>query len=68
VKGAAIGTIAVVGVGLFGTGVHGLAQVDGKLADAADRPKLHDVRDDLREKRDCPRPERRIRSDERRRL
>jgi hypothetical protein len=65
----AIGTIAVAGIGLFGTGVHGLAQVDGKLADAADRPKVHDVRDEPgATKGDCPRPERQIRSYDRRRL
>jgi hypothetical protein len=58
VRGLAIGAIAVAGVGLFGTGVHGLVQVDGKLADAADRPAIHDVRNELGTKGDCPRPER----------
>ena len=67
VRGAVIGTIAVAGLGLFGTGVAGLAQVDGKLADAADRPAAHDVRNELGGKEDCPWRER-IRSDERRRL
>ncbi|MGH2713116.1 MAG: hypothetical protein ACRDM7_04385 [Thermoleophilaceae bacterium] len=66
-RGAVIGTIAVAGLGLFGTGVHGLAQVDGKLADAADRPALNDVRNELGGKVDCPGPDRH-RSDERRRL
>ncbi len=70
-RGAAIGTIAVAGLGLFGTGVHGLAQVDGKLADAADRPAAHEVRNELGGKEDCPLREHERepdRSDERRRL
>ena len=53
-----IGTIAVAGLGLFGTGVHGLTQVDGKLADAAERPAVKQVRDEPGAKRDCPKPER----------
>jgi hypothetical protein len=68
VRGLAIGTIAVAGLGLFGTGVHGLAQVDGKLADAADRPATHQVRDAAGAKKgDCPYRERH-RSYERRQL
>jgi hypothetical protein len=58
VRAAAIGTIAAAGVALFGTGVHGLTQVDGKLADAADRPAMKQVRDETPKKRDCPKPER----------
>jgi hypothetical protein len=58
VRGVVIGTIAVAGLGLFGTGVHGLAQVDGKLADAADRPAVKQVRDEPGSKGDCPKPER----------
>jgi hypothetical protein len=54
VRGAVIGTVAVAGLGLFGTGVHGITQVDGKLADAADRPAVRDVRDERGAKRDCP--------------
>ena len=57
-RGLAIGTIAVAGLGLFGTGVHGLTQVDGRLADAADRPAVKQVRDETPKKRDCPKPER----------
>jgi hypothetical protein len=59
VRAVAIGTIAVAGLGLFGTGVHGLAQVDGKLADAADRPAAKQVRDERGAKGDCRKPERR---------
>jgi hypothetical protein len=59
VRGAAIGAIAVAGLGLFGTGVHGLTQVDGKLADAAERPAAKQVRDERGGKGDCPKPERR---------
>jgi hypothetical protein len=58
VRGVAIGTIAVAGLGLFGTGVHGLTQVDGKLADAADRPAAKQVRDERGAKGDCPKRER----------
>jgi hypothetical protein len=58
VRRVAIGTIALAGLGLFGTGVHGLAQVDGKLADAADRPAAKQVRDERGPKGDCPKPER----------
>jgi hypothetical protein len=58
VRGLAIGTIAVAGLGLFGTGVHGLTQVDGRLADAADRPAVKQVRDEPGAKGDCPNPER----------
>jgi hypothetical protein len=57
VRGLAIGTIAVAGVGLFGTGVHGLVQVDGRLADAADRPAVHEVKNELDARDDCPRRE-----------
>jgi hypothetical protein len=65
VRALAIGTIAVAGVGLFGTGVHGLVQVDGKLADAADRPAVHKVKNELDLRDDCPLPEQR-RSESRR--
>ena len=57
-RGAAIGTIAIAGLGLFGTGVHGLTQVDGKLADAAERPAVKQVRDEPGSKGDCPKRER----------
>jgi hypothetical protein len=68
VRRLAIGTIAVAGLGLFGTGVHGLAQVDGKLADVADRPAVHDVRNEPGAKGDCPWRERLDRRYDRRRL
>jgi hypothetical protein len=58
VRRVAIGTIAVAGVGLFGTGVHGLVQVDGKLADAAGRPAAHEVKNELDSRDDCPDRER----------
>jgi hypothetical protein len=64
----AIGAIAVAGLGLFGTGVHGLTQVDGKLADAAERPAVKHVRDEPGSKGDCPKPERQHRYDEYRQL
>jgi hypothetical protein len=54
-----IGTVALAGLGLFGTGVHGLVQVDGKLADAVGRPAVQDVKDELGSRGDCPRHERR---------
>jgi hypothetical protein len=53
VRGAVIGTVAVAGLGLFGTGIHGMTQVDGKLADAADRPAVHRVKDERGAKPDC---------------
>jgi hypothetical protein len=57
----AIGTIAVAGLGLFGTGVHGLVSVDAKLADAAGatgRPAVEEIKLELND-RDCPSHERR---------
>ena len=35
------------GLGLFGTGVRGLAQVDEQLASATERPATHQVRQEL---------------------
>jgi hypothetical protein len=49
----AILAIAVAGVGLFGTGVRGLTQVDEQLATATERPAAHSVEQDL-DGRDCP--------------
>jgi hypothetical protein len=44
------------GFGLFGTGVHGLTQLDGELADGAGRsaPVIRDVKHELGPKGDCP--------------
>jgi hypothetical protein len=67
-RGVAVATIAVAGLGLFGTGVHGLAQVDGKLADAEERSVVRQVRDAPGAKGDCPFPRERHRYYERREL
>jgi hypothetical protein len=51
-----VGT-AVAGVALFGTGLSGVANVDSRLSDAADRPAapVHiDVRQETRTPGDCP--------------
>jgi hypothetical protein len=51
----AIATVAVVGVGLFGSSVHGLTQLDRRLADQRDRAAPA-VRQEHRavDVRDCP--------------
>jgi hypothetical protein len=51
----AIATAAVVGVGLFGSSVHGLTQLDGRLADRDER-RAPAVRQEHRaiDVRDCP--------------
>ena len=54
VRRVAIVAVAVAGIGLFGTGVRGLAQLDDQLADAADRPATRDVKRELGQKGDCP--------------
>jgi hypothetical protein len=46
--------IAVAGVGLFGTGVRGLAALDGQLSDAADRPAVREVKREHGVRDDCP--------------
>ena len=47
--------VAVAGLGLFGTGVRGLTQVDEQLASAADRqPATLNVKRELDVRRDCP--------------
>jgi hypothetical protein len=58
----AILAVAVAGLGLFGTGVRGLTQVDEQLATAADRtPATHSVKQGLDGRDDCPwRDERRL--------
>jgi len=56
----AIVTAVVCGLGLFGTGLRGVADVDGRLSDAADRPAVRelDVRQGTRAPGDCPGHER----------
>jgi hypothetical protein len=54
VRRVAILAVAVVGVGLFGTGVRGLTALDGQLADATDRPATHEVKRELGPRDDCP--------------
>jgi hypothetical protein len=54
----AIATAAVVGTGLFGSSVHGLTQVDGRLAEDQQR-QVREVKQERPEGgvRDCPRRE-----------
>ncbi|MEA2330202.1 MAG: hypothetical protein QOH58_340 [Thermoleophilaceae bacterium] len=59
VRRVAIVAAAVAGLGLFGTGVRGLAQVDGQLADATERPATHQVKQKIEVRGDCPWRERR---------
>ena len=54
-------SVAVVGLGLFATGVRGLTQIDGHLATATQAPSTNKVKLDVRD--DCPwshRDERRL--------
>ena len=54
VRRVVVVAIAATGVGLFGTGVRGLTQLDGHLADATQgRPALHQVKQ-VRVGPDCP--------------
>jgi hypothetical protein len=46
--------VAVVGLALFGTGVRGLTQVDDQLASSTERPAVHQVRQELEVRGDCP--------------
>jgi hypothetical protein len=50
-----IATAAVIGVGLFGSSVHGLTRLDGRLADRQERETLS-VKQERRaaDVRDCP--------------
>ena len=54
VRRVAILSVAVAGLGLFGTGVHGLTQVDDQLATATKRPATHQVRQGIEVRDDCP--------------
>ena len=57
-RGVAIATAAVVGAGLFGSSVHGLTQVDGRLAEGQKRQVLEIKQErDASGIRDCPRRE-----------
>ena len=49
-------SVAVTGLGLFATGVHGLTQIDGRLASATERPQVRsvDVRHDCHPKQHPP--------------
>jgi hypothetical protein len=49
----AILSVAVAGLGLFGTGVRGLTQVDEELASATKQP-VHQVRQGIEVRDDCP--------------
>jgi hypothetical protein len=53
-------TVGVVGLGLFGTGLRGVTEVDGRLSDAAERPPVRklDVKQEIRAPGDCPGRER----------
>ena len=52
----AIVSVAVAGLGLFAMGVRGLTQLDGQLANATDRPAVHQVRQEVDVRDDCPWP------------
>lgn len=54
VRRVAIVSVAVAGLGLFATGVRGLTQLDEQLANATDRPAVHQVRQELDVRDDCP--------------
>ena len=56
VRRTAVLALALAGLGLFGTGVRGLAQVDEQLADSTKRPVTHQVKQEL--PGDCPWQER----------
>jgi hypothetical protein len=56
----AIVLVAAAGLGLFGTGVHGLTRLDGELADGATAPTTREVKRELAPHGDCPRRDRRI--------
>jgi hypothetical protein len=57
VRRTAVLALAIAGLGLFGTGVRGLAQVDGRLADGTERPVTQEVKQALPD--DCPWQDRR---------
>ncbi len=46
--------VVLMGLGLFGAGVRGLSQIDGDLAAAAKDPAIHQVKQKIDVRRDCP--------------
>jgi hypothetical protein len=54
VRRVAFVAIAVAGVGLFGSGVRGLTQLDGQLADATGPTEIRSVGDRSEPRHDCP--------------
>ena len=63
VRRVAILSVALVGLGLFATGVRGLTQIDDHLAVATQNPSTQEVRQELGPRDDCPwshRDERRL--------
>ena len=48
--------LAVVGLGLLGSGLHGMTVVDARLSDAVDRPAQDErvIRQEIRSPGDCP--------------
>jgi hypothetical protein len=63
VRRVAVLSVAIVGLGLFASGVRGLTQIDDHLAIATKNPSTHQVRQELDVRDDCPwsrRDERRL--------
>jgi hypothetical protein len=63
VRRVAVLSVAMVGLGLFASGVRGLTQIDDHLALATKNPSTHQVRQELDVRDDCPwshRDERRL--------
>jgi hypothetical protein len=54
VRRFAVLLIACAGLALFATGVRGLTQLDGHLADAAKGAPTHQVKQELDVRDDCP--------------
>ena len=54
-KRLAVVAVGVVGLGLFGTGLRGVTEVDGRLSDAEPQPVRElDVKQEIRVPGDCP--------------
>lgn len=54
VRRAVILSVAVAGLGLFASGVRGLAELDGHLATATEGPAAQQVKQELDARDDCP--------------